>query len=156
MKLTFVPGSQANILVVGDVILDRYVHGETTRISPEAPLPIVLVNQTEDRPGGAGNVALNISRLGLGVSLVGLTGDDAAANTLNTLLSKYGVDCKFVKQTGFPTITKLRVLSQHQQLIRLDYEAHSDLADTDCLFEHLKKSKRRQNQLACLNKARAV
>jgi len=64
MKLTFVPGSQANILVVGDVILDRYVHGETTRISPEAPVPIVLVNQTEDRAGGAGNVALNISRLG--------------------------------------------------------------------------------------------
>lgn len=139
MKPTFVPGSQANILVVGDVILDRYVHGETTRISPEAPVPIVLVNQTEERPGGAGNVALNISRLGLGVTLVGLTGDDAAANTLHTLLSKCGVDCKFVKQTGFPTITKLRVLSQHQQLIRLDYEAHSDLADTDCLFEHFKK-----------------
>ena len=139
MKLTFVPDSQANILVVGDVILDRYVHGETTRISPEAPVPIVLVNHTEERPGGAGNVALNISRLGLGVSLVGLTGEDAAADTLDKVLSKYGVDCQFVKQTGFPTITKLRVLSQHQQLIRLDYEAHSDLADIDGLFEHFKK-----------------
>jgi D-beta-D-heptose 7-phosphate kinase/D-beta-D-heptose 1-phosphate adenosyltransferase len=139
MKLTFVPDSKANILVVGDVILDSYVHGETTRISPEAPVPVVLVNHTEERPGGAGNVALNISRLGLGVILVGLTGDDAAAGILDTLLSEHGVDCQFVKQTGFPTITKLRVLSQHQQLIRLDYEAHSGLANIDGLFEHFKK-----------------
>jgi len=144
MKLTFVPDNQTNILVIGDVILDRYVHGEATRISPEAPVPIVLVNHTEERPGGAGNVALNISTLGIGVSLVGLTGDDTAANTLTDVLSDHGVECKFVKQKGYPTITKLRVLSQHQQLIRLDYEAHSTLADTNGLFlyfkEHIKSA----------------
>ncbi len=139
MKQTFVPNRQAHILVIGDVILDRYVHGETTRISPEAPVPIVLVKQTEERPGGAGNVALNISMLGTGVSLVGLTGKDMKADKLADVLSAFGVDCRFVKQDGFPTITKLRVLSQHQQLIRLDYEAHSDLADSDGLFKRFKE-----------------
>ena len=139
MKQTFVPNRQAHILVIGDVILDRYVHGETTRISPEAPVPIVLVKRTEERPGGAGNVALNISMLGTRVSLVGLTGKDMKADKLAESLSAFGVDCRFVKQDGFPTITKLRVLSQHQQLIRLDYEAHSDLADSDGLFKHFKE-----------------
>lgn len=139
MKLTFAPDNQANILVVGDVILDRYVHGEATRISPEAPVPIVLVNHTEERPGGAGNVALNISTLGLRVSLVGLTGIDVAADNLTKILSGYGVSCNFVKQGDFHTITKLRVLSQHQQLIRLDYEAHPERADTNDLFLHFKE-----------------
>jgi len=138
MNQSFVPKSTANILVVGDVILDRYVHGDTTRISPEAPVPIVHVQDTEERPGGAGNVALNISRLGVGSCLIGITGDDPAADTLVRLLSGYGVSCKFIRQKGFPTITKLRVLSQHQQLIRLDYEAHPELVDADALFELFK------------------
>jgi D-beta-D-heptose 7-phosphate kinase/D-beta-D-heptose 1-phosphate adenosyltransferase len=139
MKQTFVPDRQAHILVIGDVILDRYVHGETTRISPEAPVPVVLVRQTEERPGGAGNVALNISMLGPGVSLVGLTGKDSKADKLADALTALGVNCRFVKQDGFPTITKLRVLSQHQQLIRLDYEADSDQADSDGLFRSFRE-----------------
>ena len=139
MKTAYIPDNSARVLVVGDVILDRYVHGETTRISPEAPVPVVLVKQTEERPGGAGNVALNISRLGINVNLIGLTGQDPAADTLNQSLSEQGVNCNFLRQHGFPTITKLRVLSQHQQLIRLDYEAHSDVADSSRLFEEFKQ-----------------
>ena len=82
MKYLFVPNHEASVLVVGDVILDRYVYGNTTRISPEAPVPIVHVSETEERPGGAGNVALNIRHLGINVCLVGITGKDAAADLL--------------------------------------------------------------------------
>ena len=139
MKYFFVPNRSAHVLVVGDVILDRYVHGETTRISPEAPVPVVLVQRTEERPGGAGNVALNIASLGINVSLVGLAGRDSAADTLARLLADAQVTCKFATQNGFSTITKLRVLSQHQQLIRLDYEARSETADADALFAIFRK-----------------
>jgi len=134
MKSFFTPDVSAHILVVGDVILDRYVYGETTRISPEAPVPVVLVQKTEDRPGGAGNVAINLSSLGMKVVLVGLVGNDADAATLERILLDARVTCRFTRQAGFPTITKLRVLSQHQQLLRLDYEANSDAADGDALF----------------------
>ena len=139
MNSLFVPDRTAQVLVVGDVILDRYVYGETTRISPEAPVPVVLVQNTEDRPGGAGNVALNIASLGIKVSLLGLTGQDSAADTLERLLSDASVICKFVKQSDFPTITKLRVLSQHQQLLRLDYEVHAEMAYADDLFAFFRK-----------------
>lgn len=139
MKPAYIPDNSARVLVVGDIILDRYVHGETTRISPEAPVPVVLVKITEERPGGAGNVAINISHLGVGIDLIGTTGEDQAAATLDQFLSGQGVNCIFIKQKGFPTITKLRVLSQHQQLIRLDYEAHSDAAKSEKLFEQFKR-----------------
>ena len=133
MKQLFVPNLEANILVVGDIILDRYVYGNTSRISPEAPVPIVHVKDTEERPGGAANVALNIRQLDVGVCLVGITGEDPSADLLSQILIDAGVTCCFVRQNGFPTITKLRVLSQHQQLIRLDYEAESDQADASSL-----------------------
>lgn len=125
--------ASARVLVVGDVILDRYVYGVTTRISPEAPVPIVRVQDTEERPGGAGNVALNINSLGGQAILVGVTGSDEAADTLHRALSKSGVTCQFVRCEGFPTVTKLRVLSQHQQLIRLDYEGDAQLVEPDAL-----------------------
>jgi D-beta-D-heptose 7-phosphate kinase / D-beta-D-heptose 1-phosphate adenosyltransferase len=110
------------LLVVGDVMLDRYWHGGTNRISPEAPVPVVHVTQEEGRPGGAGNVALNITSLGGKVSLLGLTGDDEMATTLEQRLQEQGVECSFERLQGLPTITKLRVISRHQQLIRLDFE----------------------------------
>lgn len=138
MNTVYIPDNSARVLVVGDIILDRYVHGETTRISPEAPVPVVLVKKTEERPGGAGNVAINISRLNIGVSLLGTTGEDPAAATLEQFLSDQGVNCTFVRQDGYPTITKLRVLSQHQQLIRLDYEAQQVSLDSSRLFEQFK------------------
>ncbi|HKK16852.1 MAG TPA: PfkB family carbohydrate kinase, partial [Gammaproteobacteria bacterium] len=134
MKAVFSPDSTASVLVVGDVILDRYVHGETSRISPEAPVPVVLVRQTEERPGGAGNVALNISCLGLQVHLIGLTGQDPAAEILERKLSQQSVICHFLQRKDFPTVTKLRVISQHQQLIRLDYESRDGMAGNGDMF----------------------
>lgn len=117
----------ARVLVVGDVILDRYWYGTTRRISPEAPVPVVQVQRTEERAGGAGNVALNVRSLGGQAVLIGVTGVDTAAQSLRGLLEQKGVQCPFVEVAGFPTVTKLRVLSQHQQLIRLDFE-DDDLA----------------------------
>ncbi|WP_263082034.1 bifunctional D-glycero-beta-D-manno-heptose-7-phosphate kinase/D-glycero-beta-D-manno-heptose 1-phosphate adenylyltransferase HldE [Endozoicomonas sp. Mp262] len=122
MKLTLPRFDQAKVLVIGDVMLDRYWHGATSRISPEAPVPVVRIGQIEDRPGGAGNVALNIASLGAPAWLVAATGDDEAAGILQTRLKAAGVYCDFARIPGIPTITKLRVISQHQQLIRLDHE----------------------------------
>lgn len=126
MKITFPDYKQASVLVVGDIMLDRYWHGGTSRISPEAPVPVVKVEQIEERPGGAGNVALNAASLGASVSLIGLTGDDEAADALETRLSSTSIECGFVRNTELATITKLRVISRHQQLIRLDFEDHQD------------------------------
>jgi D-beta-D-heptose 7-phosphate kinase/D-beta-D-heptose 1-phosphate adenosyltransferase len=132
------------VLVVGDLMLDRYWHGRTSRISPEAPVPVVHINQSEDRPGGAGNVALNIASLGAKVSLLGLSGDDAEADILTERLSAAGVDCRFTRIPNCPTITKLRVLSRHQQLIRLDFEEGFEQAD----FSSLQKNFQQQLQSA--------
>ena len=131
----FSPLSSARVLVVGDVILDRYVHGNTSRISPEAPVPVVKVENTEERPGGAANVAMNIRALGVAVQLIGITGDDDSADTLISQLQKAGVECNFVRQQGFSTVTKLRVLSKHQQLIRLDYETDGNSVEVEALHE---------------------
>jgi D-beta-D-heptose 7-phosphate kinase / D-beta-D-heptose 1-phosphate adenosyltransferase len=115
--------ARARILVCGDLMLDRYWHGSTSRISPEAPVPVVRIEQTEDRPGGAANVALNAAVLGARVRLCGVVGDDEAGRALEVMLSGTGVDCAFQREAGFATITKLRVMSQHQQLLRCDFEA---------------------------------
>lgn len=122
MKVDIPAFSKASVLVVGDVMLDCYWYGPTQRISPEAPVPIVKINQDEDRPGGAANVALNIASLGGKVALVGITGQDEAAGVLETHLGSINIHCQFDKQATIPTITKLRVLSRNQQLIRLDFE----------------------------------
>ena len=108
--------------MVGDVMLDRYWHGKASRISPEAPVPVVRVGNSEDRPGGAGNVALNIAALGAAASLVGVIGDDEAGEELDSRLCAAGVLCDFSVSRQAPTITKLRVVAQHQQLIRVDFE----------------------------------
>ncbi|MDT8429753.1 MAG: bifunctional D-glycero-beta-D-manno-heptose-7-phosphate kinase/D-glycero-beta-D-manno-heptose 1-phosphate adenylyltransferase HldE [Pseudomonadales bacterium] len=122
MKLEMPPFQQARVLVVGDVMLDRYWHGKARRISPEAPVPVVRVSGNEDRPGGAGNVALNAAALGAAATVVGITGQDEAGEGLRSRLHAAGVLCKFQQSAVAPTITKLRVISQHQQLIRLDFE----------------------------------
>ena len=114
--------SQSRVLTIGDVMLDRYWHGGTSRISPEAPVPVVKVEQEEGRAGGAGNVALNIAALGGTAVLVGLAGQDEPGDILERQLAEAGVDCRLVRQPVFPTITKLRIISRHQQLIRLDFE----------------------------------
>lgn len=114
---------QARILVIGDVMLDRYWSGQAARISPEAPVPVVNVKNTEERIGGAGNVALNIAKLGGKVTLLGVIGADAEGGQLASLLEKEGVVCDFVIEDALRTICKLRIMAQHQQLIRVDFEA---------------------------------
>jgi D-beta-D-heptose 7-phosphate kinase/D-beta-D-heptose 1-phosphate adenosyltransferase len=114
--------SDARVLVVGDVMLDRYWFGPTGRISPEAPVPVVRVNEREDRPGGAANVAVNLASVGISTTLAGLVGSDEAGGQLASLLTGKGIRCAFETVDGAPTITKLRVLSRNQQLIRLDFE----------------------------------
>ncbi len=122
MKIHIPNFDSARVLVVGDLMLDRYWYGNTSRISPEAPVPVVHVGESEERPGGAGNVALNIAALGGHADVLGLTGDDEAAQALGHRLEGAGVACHFEKVPGQPTVTKLRVISRHQQLIRLDFE----------------------------------
>jgi D-beta-D-heptose 7-phosphate kinase/D-beta-D-heptose 1-phosphate adenosyltransferase len=110
------------VVVVGDVMLDRYWHGSTHRISPEAPVPIVRVEQDEFRAGGAGNVAINVASLGGRADIVGLVGRDEAGTLLRHRLEDAGVTCRLIDALHHPTITKLRIVSRHQQLIRLDFE----------------------------------
>lgn len=122
MHLKLPDFTKAHVLVVGDIMLDRYWQGPTSRISPEAPVPVVKVEADEYRPGGAGNVALNAASLGAAASLIGLVGDDGEAELLRSRLAERGVDCALVPVPNSRTITKLRILSKHQQLIRLDFE----------------------------------
>jgi len=110
------------VLVVGDVMLDRYLFGGTSRISPEAPVPVVHVRQHDDRAGGAANVAANLARLGVATSLLGIVGDDDEAGALLAALHGSHVECNLTTVSGWPTITKTRVQSRGQQLIRLDRE----------------------------------
>lgn len=135
----FVPDTHASILVVGDIILDRYVYGDTSRISPEAPVPVVHVKHTEDRPGGAGNVALNVCKLGVQCTLMGITGNDSTAESIREMLSTQAVNCRFATQAGYTTVTKMRVLSQHQQLIRVDYEVPPEEANIEALHQLFKE-----------------
>lgn len=103
-------------------MLDRYLFGSTARISPEAPVPVVHVHETDDRPGGAANVAVNLASLGVSTRLLGIVGADAAADALEKILAARGIVCDFSCATDRPTITKTRVQSRGQQLIRLDEE----------------------------------
>jgi len=126
--------STGRVLVIGDLMLDRYWHGSTSRISPEAPVPVVHVKDDEQRAGGAGNVALNIAALGGKVSVMGFVGNDEVAETLKAVLEKAGVLCLFEALDDYPTITKLRVMSRHQQLIRLDFEDGFHAVDNEKLL----------------------
>jgi len=130
MKTNIPDFTRADVLVVGDVMLDRYWHGPTSRISPEAPVPIVQVQESEERPGGAANVALNISTLGGGATLIGLVGKDEAGERLGRLMRTVGVNEQMIAQDQKPTISKLRVVSRHQQLIRVDFEDSFEGCDT--------------------------
>lgn len=113
----------ARVLVVGDVMLDRYWSGATGRISPEAPVQVVNIDKDDLRPGGAANVAVNVASLGAKVILLGVVGNDEAAVLLSDSVEKYGVQADFVTAALCPTITKLRVVSRNQQLMRLDFES---------------------------------
>jgi len=117
--------SDAKVLVIGDVMLDRFWRGAATRISPEAPVPVVKVTGVDDRPGGAGNVAINLAALGVETTLSGLVGDDEHAKQLRSAVEEKGVRWS-VMPCPADTIVKLRVLSRNQQLIRMDFEVPLD------------------------------
>lgn len=130
--------NKARILVIGDVMLDRYWSGTAARISPEAPVPVVRVKSTEERVGGAANVALNIAKLGGQVTLLGVVGADAEGETLKEILQAQGVACDFVIEDAIRTICKLRIMAQHQQLIRVDFEEPTLQFDPAALLTRLK------------------
>jgi D-beta-D-heptose 7-phosphate kinase/D-beta-D-heptose 1-phosphate adenosyltransferase len=115
----------APVLVVGDVMLDQYVWGEVSRISPEAPVPVVRASARDERPGGAANVAMNLAQLGASVTLIGFAGDDAERERLESLLTEDGVEPRLTITPGTPTTTKLRILSGHQQIMRLDTDGQA-------------------------------
>jgi D-beta-D-heptose 7-phosphate kinase/D-beta-D-heptose 1-phosphate adenosyltransferase len=129
----FPPFERARVLVVGDIMLDRYWHGPTARISPEAPVPVVRITAADDRPGGAANVALNLAALGARVGVVGAVGEDEAAAILTSQLTAAGVAAHLLACPDRPTTTKLRVMSRNQQLLRLDFEEPPTAADVAAL-----------------------
>ena len=114
--------SDVKILVVGDVMLDRYWTGDSSRISPEAPVPVVKIGDLDDKVGGAANVARNIAHLDGQVTLLGIVGEDENGERLEQLLASENITSALVKQNQQPTITKLRVISRQQQVVRLDFE----------------------------------
>lgn len=132
--------AQTRVLVVGDVMLDRYWFGEVERISPEAPVPVVKIARIEERPGGAANVARNAAALGAEVTLLSVTGDDEAGRALARLVQAEGVRATFHQDPGVSTTVKQRVIGRQQQLLRIDFEtvpSHEILASQLAEFERL-------------------
>ncbi|MCB6183729.1 D-glycero-beta-D-manno-heptose-7-phosphate kinase [Leeia sp. TBRC 13508] len=130
--------TSAKVLVVGDVMLDRYWFGEVNRISPEAPVPVVKVESVEERPGGAANVAKNIAALGGQTGLLSVVGDDEPASALEKLLVADQIDAGLLRDASLVTTVKLRVIGRQQQLIRIDFEtmpSHEVLAAKLADFE---------------------
>ncbi len=122
--------SKAKVLVVGDLILDEFIWGNVSRISPEAPVPVVWVSSENFMPGGASNVANNICSLGGEVSLVGVVGNDSRGEILQALLRKKGVHCEgIVADDSRPTTQKTRVIAHHQQVVRIDREIVKPIPD---------------------------
>lgn len=114
--------SSVRLLIVGDVMLDRYWFGDVSRISPEAPVPVVKVERCEERPGGAANVARNAAALGAKVALLSLVGKDEAGESLARLVADGGIDASLHVDEGVSTTVKLRVIGRQQQLLRIDFE----------------------------------
>jgi rfaE bifunctional protein kinase chain/domain len=114
---------KTRVLVVGDVMLDRYWFGDVHRLSPEAPVPVLKVSRVEERPGGAANVARNITSLGAHCTLLSVVGADEAGDCLQKLLTEDGgVEALLHRDEGFSTIVKLRAVARQQQLLRIDFE----------------------------------
>lgn len=114
--------SQQSILVIGDVMLDKFMWGNASRISPEAPVPIISVNKISHSPGGAANVALNLSKLSANVQILGIVGDDNEGAILEDTLLKNGVKTQFITDAKISTTTKTRIIAHGQQVVRTDYE----------------------------------
>jgi rfaE bifunctional protein kinase chain/domain len=140
MSITKKQISAARVLVVGDVMLDRYWYGAVDRISPEAPVPVVRVTREEERNGGAANVAYNVVTLGAQASLLTVVGDDEASHKLEALVAQTGIRTHFGRDADLKTTVKLRVIGRQQQLLRLDFEntpKSEILASQTATFENL-------------------
>jgi D-beta-D-heptose 7-phosphate kinase/D-beta-D-heptose 1-phosphate adenosyltransferase len=135
--------SEKTILVIGDVMLDRYLIGNVNRISPEAPVPVVLLKQSEDRAGGAANVAANLSGLGLSTQIIGCFGDDVAGGVLKKIITDacIGID-NILVSTSRPTVSKTRVMSGNQQIVRIDDESAATFSaeENKQLLSHITKA----------------
>ena len=132
--------ANANVLIVGDVMLDRYWFGDVERISPEAPVPVVKIARSDERPGGAANVARNAAALGARAMLLSATGKDEAADALLRLLDTERIHTSFLRDATLKTTVKLRVIGRQQQLLRIDFETpppHELLAAHLAEFDHL-------------------
>jgi D-beta-D-heptose 7-phosphate kinase/D-beta-D-heptose 1-phosphate adenosyltransferase len=147
---------KAKVLVVGDVMLDRYWSGSTQRISPEAPVPVVRIKDMHDLPGAAANVALNIRSLNAEVSLLSITGDDVLADQLEKQLQEKSIGTLFQRDKNISTISKLRVISQHQQLIRLDFEDEIENINPEYLIKSYKTSLDKVNMIILSDYAKGV
>lgn len=132
--------SKARVLVVGDVMLDRYWQGDTSRISPEAPVPVVHVHEQEHRLGGAGNVAVNIRALGAQACLLAACGQDEAGSMITQQLTDHAIEHRLQQHVENTSVTKLRVLSRHQQLMRLDFEAPQLTTDEVVLLQDVTRA----------------
>jgi len=136
--------TDVRVLVAGDAMLDRYWFGDVQRISPEAPVPVVAINQNDERAGGAANVACNIAALGAACNLIAIVGDDEAADILESLLHDRQVKTDFIRDDKHVTTVKLRVISRNQQLLRADFEqppGHDYLArKLECFGKRLQQA----------------
>ncbi len=140
MKISKKKMATAQVLVVGDVMLDRYWYGAVDRISPEAPVPVVRITREEERNGGAANVAYNVVTLGAQASLLTVVGDDEASHKLEALVAQTGIQPHFGRDADLKTTVKLRVIGRQQQLLRLDFEntpKNELLASQTAAFENL-------------------
>ena len=140
MKIQLEQLAKARVLVVGDVMLDRYWYGAVDRISPEAPVPVVRVTREEERNGGAANVAYNVVTLGAQASLLTVVGDDEASHKLEALVAQTGIQPHFGRDAELKTTVKLRIIGRQQQLLRLDFEntpKNELLASQTAAFENL-------------------
>ncbi len=128
------------VLIVGDVMLDRYWFGDVERISPEAPVPVVKIARTDERPGGAANVARNAAALGAKVSLISVIGDDEPGRSLERLLAVDHVSTSLHRDATLPTTVKLRVIGRQQQLLRIDFETMPSNAALDAKLSDFERS----------------
>ncbi|MFT6751392.1 MAG: D-beta-D-heptose 7-phosphate kinase/D-beta-D-heptose 1-phosphate adenosyltransferase [Candidatus Azotimanducaceae bacterium] len=140
---------KAKVLTIGDAMLDRYWHGDTDRVSAEAPIPVVDIEDVEERLGGAANVALNISALGAQSSLMGIVGEDESGQIIKTKLASAGIVDHLITLSECQTSTKFRIISRKQQLARADFERIMDI-DAE-VFTHLLRENLSQNDVVILS-----
>ena len=134
--------SSKKILVIGDIMLDSYIWGNTSRISPEAPVPVIKVDRSEFTLGGAANVALNLKKLSSSPNIVGVVGDDKDGGTLKELLIRMGIESNgIIQDNSRNTTVKTRVIAQNQQILRVDHEVEDSISDSiqNELMEKLKQ-----------------